>query len=147
MFYPSSSYSLLTAFVVAYIIYPLQTFCRYITTFLLISVAREQLRAVHSPLTYRKRMASISWRRTMFKHVAKQFIFTFSLVLPLFFETQLSENPSSVWVRKCLFSLSLSFNLSQASKCYLFQRADRYFFCNLIKSFVDPKSCNSLLSR
>ena len=139
MFYPSSSYSLLTAFVVAYIIYPLQTFCRYITTFLLISVAREQLRAVHSPLTYRKRMASISWRRTMFKHVAKQFIFTFSLVLPLFFETQLSENPSSVWVRKCLFSLSLSLSIYLMQASVIYFNARIVIFLQFDKKFCRPE--------
>ena len=139
MFYPSSSYSLLTAFVVAYIIYPLQTFCRYITTFLLISVAREQLRAVHSPLTYRKRMASISWRRTMFKHVAKQFIFTFSLVLPLFFETQLSENPSSVWVRKCLFSLSLSLSIYLKQTSVIYFNVRIVIFLQFDKKFCRPE--------
>ena len=116
VFYPSSNYSLLTAFVVAYIIYPLQTFCRYITTFLMISVAREQLRAVHSPLTYHKRMSTPSWRRNMLKVVAKQFIFAFGLVLPLFFETQISQNSSAAWVRTT-FKLDRHFQTEPLGKC------------------------------
>ena len=58
VFFPSSKYPFIVAVVVANVVYPLQTFCRYSTTFSMVAVAREQFRAVHSPLTYKKKMAS-----------------------------------------------------------------------------------------